>query len=710
MARTRIRNLILLRIRVAFGIMAFFALMLIYRIGVLQFVQGEDWEARAIGLKHQVVEATRGSIYANDGSLLAASLPYYRLVIDPTVADELTFTTGIDSLAVGLARFFRQETPEQIAQELKKARIQGRQYVRIGNREIDFQEKKQLSRLPILRGGRREGGAIFERTDRRVRPFGTLARRTVGFIRAEEEEIPDSLEEVEGRGLEYSFNKLLAGVNGEALYQKIAGGYWIPLNDGTEVRPEDGLDVHTTLDLYLQDTAQAILRKRLRKYKADYGALMLMETKTGALRAVVNLGRNSRGAYVENNSYAIGEPGLAEPGSTFKLMSMVALFEHAPVTLLDTVDTGNGIYTFYEDAVMRDVVPYGKLTIQEIFEKSSNVGMSKLIWKYFRKNPQEFVDYLRKFHLNKQIDVQLTGEADPLVKSPNDSTWSGSTLPWMSIGYETLLSPLHTLAFYNAVANDGKMIQPYLVKRVAHANTVHEDFTPKVLTRQICSKNTLDIVRRMLEGAVEQGTGQNIYTKKYRIAGKTGTAEKVRDGKYTQDHYTSFVGYFPADNPQYTCIVVIDNPRHPKDRYGGQTAAPVFRQLADVVYHQRVHPTLNNLPVITEDAKQILPLIQAGDRQMLETICNELNIDYHNTSALPWVRTQVRQDSILFAGTPIRPEKVPNVLGMTLRDALHILENQGLNVTFVGRGRVAQQSVSPGEPVRDGQRILLQLR
>lgn len=710
MARTRIRNLILLRIRIAFGIMALFALMLVYRIGILQFIQGEDWEARAIGLKHKVIEATRGSIYADDGSLLAASLPYYRLVIDPTVADELTFNTGIDSLAIGLSRFFGEESPEAIAQELKKARIQGRQYVRIGNREIDFQEKKQLSRLPILRGGRRKGGAIFERTDRRVRPFGTLARRTVGFIRAEEEEIPDSLEEVEGRGLEYSFNDLLAGVNGEALYQKIAGGYWIPLSDGTEVRPEDGLDVHTTLDLYLQDTAQAILRKRLQKYSADYGALMLMETRTGALRAVVNLGRNSRGEYVENNSYAIGDPGLAEPGSTFKLMSMVALFEQAPVTLLDTVDTGNGIYTFYEDAIMRDVVPYGKLTIQEVFEKSSNVGMSKLIWKYFRKNPQDFVKRLRDFQLDKQLDVQLIGEADPLVKSPSDSTWSGSTLPWMSIGYETLLSPLHTLTFYNAVANDGKMIQPYLVKKVAYANNVHEEFEPEVLNARICSENTLEIVRKMLEGAVEHGTGRNIYTEKYRIAGKTGTAEKVRDGKYTQDHYTSFVGYFPADDPKYTCIVVIDNPRHPEDRYGGQTAAPVFRQLADVVYHQRVHPDIEKLPALSAEEPQVLPLIQAGDRQMLETICEELGIEYVNTSALPWVRTQVRADSILFDGNQITPEKVPNVLGMTLRDALYILENQGLNVTFVGRGRVAQQSLSPGEPVRDGQRILLQLR
>lgn len=710
MARTRIRNLILMRLRIAFAVMTLFALVIIYRIAILQFVQGEDWEARAVGLKHKVVEATRGSIYANDGSLLAASLPYYDVVLDPTVADDLTFNAGIDSLAAGLSAFFGTGTPEELAQELKKARIQGRQYVRISNRKIDFQEKKALSQLPILREGRRKGGVIFERTDRRVRPFGALARRTIGFIRDEVEEIPDSLEEVEGRGLEYSFNKVLAGVNGEALYQKIAGGYWIPLNDGTEVRPEDGLDIHTTLDLALQDTAEAILRKQLEAYRANYGVLMLMETRTGALRTVVNLGRNARGEYVENNSYAVGDPGLAEPGSTFKLMSMVALFEHAPVTLLDTVDTGNGIYKFYEDAIMRDVAPYGKITIQEIFEKSSNVGMSKLIWKYFRKDPQAFVDYLSKFHLDQQLNVQLIGEADPLLKSPKDSTWSGSTLPWMSIGYESLLSPLHTLTFYNAIANDGKLIQPYLVRQVAYANKNYEQYQAKVLEPKICSDNTLEIVRKMLESAVEHGTAQNIYTKNYRIAGKTGTAEKVRDGKYTQDHYTSFVGYFPAEDPQYTCIVVIDNPRHPTERYGGQIAAPVFREFADVVYHKRVHPSIEQLAENEPQESSILPLIQAGKRESLEAICKELAIEYYNTSPLPWVRTQVHNDSIFFAGTQIMPEKVPNVQGMTLKDALYVLENQGLNVTFVGRGRVAQQSLGPGTIVQRGKTILLQLR
>ncbi|MGF1533024.1 MAG: penicillin-binding protein [Bernardetiaceae bacterium] len=707
MARIRIRNLILMRVRIAFAVMTLFALLITYRIAVLQFVQGDDWESRAVGLKHQVVTATRGSIYADDGSLLAASLPYYRLVLDPTVSDELLFNTYVDSLAMGLSAFFGEDSPENIAQMLKKARIQRKKYLRLGNREISFQEKKQISQLPILREGRRKGGLIFERSDRRVRPFGSLARRTIGFMQSENEAIPDSLEETEGRGLEYSFNPILGGVNGEALYQKIAGGYWIPLNDGTEVRPKDGLDIHTTLDLYLQDTAQTILRRQLQKYRADYGALLLMEVKTGALKAVVNLGRNSQGDYVENNNYAIGMAGLAEPGSTFKLMSMVALFEDAPVTLLDTVDTGNGVYQFFEDAVMRDVSPYGKITIQEVFEKSSNVGMSKLIWKYFRKNPERFVSYLRKFQLHQPLNAQLVGEARPLIKDPNDGPWSGSTLPWMSIGYETLLSPLHTLTFYNAIANGGQIMQPYLVKAAAHANRTEERFDPKPLGDPVCSKNTLEIVQRMLESSVKSGTAQNIYTDTYRIAGKTGTAEKVKDGKYTQDHYTSFVGYFPANDPQYSCIVVIDDPKHERDRYGAQIAAPVFREFADVVYHQRVHPKIEDLQASTDPT---LPLIQAGKKEQLETICQNLGIAYHNVTPLPWVRTEVRNDSIFFTDLPLSDQKIPNTVGMTLRDALYVLENHGLNVTFVGRGRVAQQSIPPGQTVKAGQTIVLQLK
>ncbi|MEM6297742.1 MAG: penicillin-binding protein, partial [Bacteroidota bacterium] len=698
----RIRNLILIRIRVAFAIMGIFALTVVARIGILQFQQGEIWASRAVGLKHKVVEATRGSIYADDGSLLAASLPYYDVVFDPTVADQVIFEAGLDSLATGLSKFFGVRSAREIREELLQARINNRQYVRLGNRKVDFQERKKLLQLPILREGRRKGGIIFEKTDRRVRPFGALARRTIGFIKEEAEELADSLDvlNVEGRGLEYSFNRVLSGIDGEALYQKIAGGYWIPVNDGTEVRPEDGFDIHTTLDLYLQDTAQSILRKRLKRYNANYGVLMLMETKTGALRAVVNLGRNSQGDYVENNSFAFGDPGLAEPGSTFKLMSMMALFEHAPVTLLDTVDTGNGIYKFYEDAIMRDVNEYGKLTIQQIFEKSSNVGMSKLIWKYFRKDPEKFTDYLRKFHIDQQLDVQMVGEATPLLKFPSDSSWSGSTLPWMSIGYEMLLSPAHTLAFYNAVANDGKMIQPYLVKKVAYANEQKERFKAKVLSPKVCSKTTLEIVKKMLEGTVEKGTARNIYTEEYKIAGKTGTAEKVRDGKYTQDHYTSFAGYFPADDPQYTCIVVIDNPRDKNDRYGGDVAAPVFREFAEVVYHQRVNPTIETLP---ESGSETLPLIQAGKRENLEVITKELGIKTYNTPPLPWVRTKLKGDSILLTGVKQSPERVPNVIGMTLRDALFLLENRGLKVTFAGRGRVEKQSLSPNSTVRRGQ-------
>ena len=466
------------------------------------------------------------------------------------------------------------------------------------------------------------------------------------------------------------------------------------------------------MDINLQDTVHQILQNALHQYKADYGSIILMEVATGHIKALVNLGINSNGSYVENNNYAVGDMGLAEPGSTFKLMSMAALFENeeAHVKLGDSVQTGDGVHKYYDDAIMRDVSALGKLSVQEVFEKSSNVGMSLLIWKYFRKNPEKYVEYLKKFGLSRPLGFQMAGEAQPYIKSPSDSSWSGSTLPWMSIGYELKLSPLQTLSFYNTVANNGVMVEPIIVSQTRQAGKTLTSFEAKILNNQTISEKTVKILQTMLRGAVENGTAKKIDTKTYQIAGKTGTAEKVRNGEYTEDHYTSFAGYFPADNPKYSCIVVIDDPKTDK-RYASEVAAPVFRKVSDVVYQRYLHKPLSEVEPNSMDSLHMrLPFIRAGYRPDLDLVCSQLGIKTQNQSVQEWVKTKVATDTVMWIDNQAAASLVPDVRGMRLRDALYLLENLGMKVAFEGKGRITTQSLNPGGAIQKGKTIYLKLK
>lgn len=703
-----IRKSILIRVRISFLLILLVAFSVIYRIMDIQILEGEMWMERAIGLKEKTVKATRGTIYSSDDQILATSLPYYRVAFDPTISKQETFDDNIDSLALLLAGFFKDKTAAKYAETLKADRRQGRQYRILSNDLITHTQKKQLDTFPIFRLGQHRGGIIYEKIERRYKPYDDLARRTVGFINEN-----DDGEVISGRGLEFSFDEQLAGMDGKALYKQIAGGYWRPVNDETQIKPDNGLDIITTLDLGLQDTIHDILENELIKQQANYGCVVLMEVSTGEIKAMVNLGRNSEGNYTENNNFAVSELGLAEPGSTFKLMSMAAVFEKAKTLLpSDTVDTGRGVYKFFDNAEMRDVASYGKISVQQVFEKSSNIGMSKLVYKYFRKKPEEFTDYLKKFGLTQPIGVQMLGEAIPYVKTPEDSTWSGSTLPWMSIGYELKLAPIHTLAFYNAIANNGKMLQPLLVKKAVYANRTVEEFEAKVLNPKICSDKTLGIIRSMLRGVVVRGTAKGIGKElEFDIAGKTGTAEKVRNKEYTEDHYTSFAGYFPADNPKYSCIVVVDDPQDKDERYGGQVAAPVFREISDVVYRRKIFNKPDEQG--QKPKRKSLPVIRAGFKDDLRYLCKEFEVKNYGLPSemkkINWVRTSVKGDTVLWKTNEALPETIPSVVGMRLRDAVYLLENAGLKVRTEGSGRVKTQSFPPGRAVPKGKTIWLKL-
>lgn len=697
-----IKKSILLRVRLAFLAVVVFVLAVVYRIVDVQFVEGDQWRQKAeqIGLDYKTIKATRGSIYASGNDLLSTSLPFYKVAFDPSLANDEIFKSGIDSLSHLMSTFFRDHSSDYYKKKISKARLSGSRYIILNRRLINYQEKEQLSEWPIFRKGQMLGGVIFQKEDKRHRPFRTLAQRTIGSIN----------EDNVGAGIERSFNDYLAGREGKGLFQRVAGGNWKPLNAANDVKPMDGLDVHTTIDINLQDVAQNSLLRALEKYRAAYGSVVLMEVKTGKIRAIANLTRQAGGGYAETYNHAVA--GLNDPGSTFKLASMIALLEQGEISLEDSIDTGNGVKEFYNRKMTDESAKkggYGKITIQQVFEKSSNVGVSMLVDSLFGDDPQKYIDLIKKTGFGEPLDFQMMGEGIPYIKDPKDKTWSGVSLPWISVGYETSVTPLQTLALYNAVANDGEMIQPIIVESINSANKVIEDFESETLTRRIASKRTIEKLQMMLEGVVENGTAKNIKNSYYKIAGKTGTAQKLINGRYyTQRYYTSFAGYFPADDPMYSAIVVIDDPKG-WNSFASSVSAPVFKEIADMIYSQdlEVHEEFESTLIADEGT---FPMIRAGYYDELKILLNEFGISNHlEEEDVEWVRTKVDNNAITWKRNHSEANLVPNVQGMTLKDALYLLENKGLKVSITGTGRVRKQSVSPGVRISKGKQITIQL-
>jgi cell division protein FtsI (penicillin-binding protein 3) len=698
-----IKKSIVLRVRLAFLFVFLFCIAIVIKLVKIQTVDGEKWKklAKTNVLQYRVVKAMRGNIYSDNGSLLATSLPFYKLAMDPTIADGDVYRQGIDSLAFLLSRHFKDKSENEYRRKINDARRTGKHYLILNRSMINFQSKKMMSQWPLFREGRHKGGIIFERADKRFRPFSYLAMRTIGFIN----------EDDNGVGLEKSFNRYLGGRDGEALFRRMAGGSWKPMHDESEIRPEEGYDIETTIDINLQDVAESSLHRHLSEHDADYGCVVLMEVATGHIKAIANLGKLPTGGYIENYNYAVGNQGLTDPGSTFKLASMIALFEDSDVQPTDSVETGNGQKEFY-DRIMKDSKPHGKITVQEAFEMSSNIGVASLVNQHFGHKPESYINYIYNMGLADPIQFQMEGEAVPYIKKPSDKTWSGVTLPWMSIGYELKLSPLQMLTFYNGIANNGKMIQPIIVKQAKVADQVIEKYETKVLKEKLCSDRSLEIVKKMLEGVVERGTAKDISNTTYKIAGKTGTSQKIKSGQYTKSYYTSFIGYFPADKPKYSCIVVIDNPKGLKF-YGSDVAAPVFKEVADKVYARDLdlHDPIPQKKEFLEPG--VFPMIQAGNLEDLILICNQLGVSNHlqsdNDDDEEWVAASTLDNSVIWGYRKMMDGLVPNVKGMTLRDAIYVLENKGMRVKYSGNGRVVAQSYEPDTKIMNGSTIIIKL-
>jgi len=700
-----VKRSILARVRLVFFAGVLLAFAIAYRIIHIQYIDGDEWRAKSNSFSKKEIKANRGNIYADDGSLLATSLPLYRLGFDPSVGRKEKklveiFEKGIDSLALLLSQKFGTYSKEQYKDQLVDAHKGTKQFIYLSRGfSLTYRDQMELMKWPIFREGKNKGGVVFEKIYKRFHPFKELAFRSVGFVN----------EKSSGAGLESSFNQMLTGMNGQATYQQLAGGISRPIFDGTEIRPVDGLDVYSTLNVNIQDVAEASLQKALTSYQAKFGCVVVMEVKTGEIKAIANLGQRD-GEYDENYNYAVAMNHY--PGSTFKLASYMALFEEGKIKLNDTVNTGSGRYVIGKQVIKeaKDHA-YGSLSIKDAFAKSSNVAVSKLVVKNFKTNPDKYIKYITNFGLSEPLNFHIHGAPKPFFRNPSDKKhWNDAALAKMSFGYECLITPMQTLAFYNAVANGGKMIQPILVKEVKNNDQVQNKFEPKVIREKICSDETLVAVREMLEAVVEnpKGTGHKIQNPLYKIAGKTGTAHKFQDGHWIDNaYYTSFAGYFPADNPKYSVIVIIDSPKF--GLMAGDAAAPVFRDIADKIYAGDVEM---HRMLAEKTAAEDVPGVAAGKFEDLHEVCNRLGVSNYNSDTIhpEWVLPGKKTNRTIYWKTN-RTELgiVPDVKGMPLRDALYLLENYGYRVRTSGRGRVRNQIPNASQNIKKGETVYLTL-
>ena len=633
------------------------------------------------------IPSPRGNIYDLKGNLLATSMPVYTIAIDATQPSDTLFNNNYKKLAKGLAAIFKDESKEQLEKKIYQSRLAKKQYFKLRS-GVRYSELQEVKKLPILNKGRFKGGFVYTQQTSRTKPFKYLCGRTIGYING-----------TYGVGIEKSFDKYLKGENGLQMMQKINGGVWKPLSNSEDVEPESGADIYSTIDIHIQDIAQSALLSSLEKYEAESGSVILMDVKTGAIRAMSSLQRTDEEKYAENFNFAFG--AAYEPGSTFKLASLLVALEDGKIDTSSMVDTKNGVFEFY-DRKMRDSNAHrgghGKISIARAFEVSSNIGIARTIVDLYEDKPQEFIDRLARLGVSNKLDFELLGEAEPWIKNSNDSSWSGVSLPWISYGYELKMSALQILALYNAVANDGELVKPYLVDRIQRGEQIVTSKKVEVLKPSICSQNTISILKDLLVGVVKNGTAKNIYSKIYSCAGKTGTAKIASEGSYSSDYRASFAGYFPADNPKYSCIVVVTKPKKELGFYGNIVAAPVFKEIRNSLYAEEpVSVPLNESAMATSDkglSFELNQIYKELKHPLYQSSANNLWLNASNTGFKP---------------LSIEDGVMPNLHGMSSMDAVYLLENLGLSVAVFGKGKVAHQSLKTGQFFKDNQKVTLSL-
>ncbi|MBY0245999.1 MAG: transpeptidase family protein [Sphingobacteriaceae bacterium] len=696
-----IRANIVLRVYLAFGLIVLFAIVVLLKLASVQFIEGKKWKDLASKLSTRVfdIEATRGNIYSVDGSLLATSVPEYELRMDMYaggIEDEDIFDSKVDSLAMSLANFFKDKTANEYARYLRVARQDSARYLLI-KRNVSYQNLKVIRKFPLFNLGKFSGGLIAIQQNKRLLPFKDLAARTIGYKNKNVKN---------GVGLEGAYGEYINGENGKQLKQRISGGVWVPIGDDAEVASKEGADIISTIDVNIQGLVQSALKKQLIKSQADHGTVILMEVETGEVRAIANFSKVEEGVYKEIFNYAIA--GNQDPGSTFKLASYMALLQDK---LVDTnTMVGTGKYYIPGHTITDSHGSIGVVTVKKAFEQSSNAAIAELIDKNYRADQFKFTNHLYNWHLNEKMGLQIPGEAQPVVKNPNNKSWNKRmTLPQMAYGYEMQLTPLKMLSFYNGVANNGKYITPIFVKEIRRLGNPIEQFKARVVNEQMCDEETLKKVKSMLEGVVSSGSGKQIvYNPLYKIAGKTGTAQVADANKgygEKKQYQASFVGYFPADKPKYSMIVVINDPKGAY--YGALVSGPVFREVADRIYARDLKIE-HESKVVKAIVKS--PKIQAGEIKSIRKIYSALGV----VSELPvlenYFTVKDSSGSVAFKSQALEKGKMPNLQGMGLKDALYLAGNSGLKVKVKGMGRVANQSIASGSRIAKGLMVELQLR
>lgn len=644
------------------------AIAVMVKLTNIQWVEGDYYRklAKDRSVKNFVIPANKGNIYSADGSLLATSIPNYSIRFDAVTPKKENFEKHVKSLSDSLSMLLHKPS-SFFESELRRAKANKNRYLLIA-RDLSYTDYIKIKNFPLFKLGPNKGGIIVEQKTIREHPIGKIAERTIGYERITPEGKPD------GKGIEWSFRNYLNGKDGKVLKQKIAKGQWKPIRDVNEVEPQDGYDVISTIDVYIQDIAHHALLKQLEAYDADHGCVVVMETKTGKVKAISNLGKAKDGSYYETVNYAIAESH--EPGSTFKLVDMIALLDDNKVDTSKVYDSRGGIIT-YSGHKVRDSHEggYGKISLAKGFEVSSNTVMVQAVVENYKNNPKEFVDRIDRMGLNKPLGLPFKGEGIPRIPQPGEDSWSGIALPWMAYGYGVSVTPLQTLTLYNAIANNGEMIKPIFVSEIKEWNKTIKKYDKQVINPSICSQETVKKIKVILQNVVKRGTASKLYSKDFSMAGKTGTAaaDYGKEGGANKYYISSFAGFFPAKNPKYSCIVVVHKPNTSMNNYyGADVAGPVFKRIAQKIFTDS--PSTNQIKNVNQKiAKQ--------------------EIDYQKYSDK--------------ANMP--PKYIPNLRGMSGMDAIALLENLKLKVKVIGTGKVKSQSIQAGQPIIKNSIILLEL-
>lgn len=684
------------RVYLSFLAMCLFGIMILYKGGIIYFKEGKELITLADSLhtKIEVIQPERGNIYSEDGSLLSSSIPEFDLRIDMKAIPADTFQKYIEPLSKNLSDVLKEYTWTEYKEILSNEYKQANRYFLL-KRKASYAQYLQIKKFQPFCKGQNKGGFIAEARTKRINPFGLLANRAVGLYRKNAQNV----------GLEGRYDEYLSGKQGQRIVRKIAGGTWMPI-DGSEIDPENGKDVYTTLDVNIQDVAENALLRQVEKEQATYGTCIVMEVKTGKIKALANLGRQEDGSYAEDYNYAYKR---IEPGSTFKLVSLISLFRDKLIRIDDKVDCQGGAWKLGPYTIHDSHHGLGVLSIRDAFAHSSNVAFAKLIYTNYHDRIGSYWSNLHTLRLDQKTGLDLDGEAMP--RYTRDSVTKGRyNLAFMGEGYSVLITPLHTCMVYNTIANGGKMMKPYLVNSIREYGNDIVRFQPKVLQDSIVDSASLEQIKLAMNEVVESGTGKALKNPYYTICGKTGTAQVADKGIRYNDrvYHGTFVGFFPKEDPQYTICVVLRTRKGSSNYYGGLIALPVFKEVANRLYAIKMH---DKHSLASREPKHVPLLPRSIRADQYNRLAQKLAIAKKMDLAPGWLQ-QIVSDSLgklSYQPAPVYRNQVPDVSGMGLRDALYELEKIGLRVNTSGKGKVVTQSLAPGSNYLKGQRILLQL-